>query len=535
MNPVPINMLQQQLLLAFRYWVVNRQRLGIPVDADEFTAITAFEQSQLMVHIQEDDAIADKEMVAKMPDKFKQSSQWRVFAEMIETYLSQLKGSGRVPLNYIIRKLAAPIPEAAYETDAEQAVAIAPLVGEQYNRDNNKVYGILKQLCLEGPGRSYILQFDRNKDGRGAWLAMHSHFEGESYRNRAKLEAYATLANIHYDGERKSFTFETFIEKHNQCFLELSRQNEPVHEDKKVRDFLDRINASELQAAKQAVRTSEAMVGNFQLAANFVALSVAPAKSSTRFIASAQTDRSSQQGRGGGHRSGRGHGQSNDHKQSGGCGRGGTGHQGHGGRGGRGKSNTKLGYYSYEEWCALSREQRDSILEVRGTKRNVSEIKIKANKADKDVTANSDDASNAANSGGAGDEFGRKRGKRANQYIGMFRSTLRKTCNYDTMNRIVAKATSHQRDVEVGKFLDLDSHADTSVIGANCRIISFTNKSCQVATYHPDYPAMNDVPIVQAGAAYDDPDTGETIILVINQGLYLGDSLPNSLINPNQM
>jgi hypothetical protein len=32
-NPVPINMLQQQMLLAMRYWVVNRQRLGLLVIA----------------------------------------------------------------------------------------------------------------------------------------------------------------------------------------------------------------------------------------------------------------------------------------------------------------------------------------------------------------------------------------------------------------------------------------------------------------------------------------------------------------------
>jgi hypothetical protein len=89
--------------------------------------------------------------------------------------------------------------------------------------------------------------------------------------------------------------------------------------------------------------------------------------------------------------------------------------------------------------------------------------------------------------------------------------------------------------VDPGEYLDLDSHADTSVIGTNCRIISFTDKSCQVAPYHPDYPAMQDIPIVQAGTAYDDPFTGEMIILVINQGLYFGDNLPNSLINPNQM
>jgi hypothetical protein len=77
-NPIPINMMQQQMLLALRYWVVNRQRLGLPVDAEEFTAIIAFEQSQLMVRLQEDEALADKESVAKLPDKFKQPSQWRV-------------------------------------------------------------------------------------------------------------------------------------------------------------------------------------------------------------------------------------------------------------------------------------------------------------------------------------------------------------------------------------------------------------------------------------------------------------------------
>ncbi len=71
-NPVTFNMLQQQMLLAFRFWVVNRQRLGLAVDAEEFTTITAFEQSQLMVRLQEDEAVADKETVAKMPDKFKQ-------------------------------------------------------------------------------------------------------------------------------------------------------------------------------------------------------------------------------------------------------------------------------------------------------------------------------------------------------------------------------------------------------------------------------------------------------------------------------
>jgi hypothetical protein len=217
---------------------------------------------------------------------------------MIETYLSQLKGSGHVALNYVIRKIPIPAPGTIFQTDAEQAVAIAPLIGDQYNRDNAKVYGILKQLCLEGPGRSYILDFDRAKNGRGAWLAMFNHFEGDSYHNRAKLEAYATLDTIHYDGGKKGFTFEKFVEKHNECYLELARHNEPVYEEKKVRDFLQRINAPELQAAKQQVRANESMMTNFQLAANFIALSVTPTKQSTRYVAATHTGPAPPAGRG---------------------------------------------------------------------------------------------------------------------------------------------------------------------------------------------------------------------------------------------
>jgi len=167
-------------------------------NATAFTAATAYEQSQLMVRLQEDESTTDKEVVAKLPDKFKQPNQWKVFAELIETYLSQLRGGGRIPLSYVIQKQAVPILNTIYATDEEQIVAIAPLMGDQYNKDNAKVYGILKQLCLEVPGRSYILEFDRVKDCHGARLAMYSHYEGDSFRNRSKEEAYTVLEHIHY-------------------------------------------------------------------------------------------------------------------------------------------------------------------------------------------------------------------------------------------------------------------------------------------------------------------------------------------------
>ena len=102
-NPVEITTVQEQLLLGLRYWVANKQRLQQPIVATEFTMITALNQAQIMRQEAEDDARMDKEIVAKAPDKFKSGSTWKIFAEALETYLSQLLGSGRVPLSYVIR------------------------------------------------------------------------------------------------------------------------------------------------------------------------------------------------------------------------------------------------------------------------------------------------------------------------------------------------------------------------------------------------------------------------------------------------
>jgi hypothetical protein len=83
-------------------------------------------------------------------------------------------------------------------------------------------------------------------------------------------------------------------------------------------------------------------------------------------------------------------------------------------------------------------------------------------------------------------------------------------------------------------FIELDSHADTCCVGANCRIISYTDKVCSVSPFHPKYRALENVPIVQAGTACEDQETGKTYILIFNQSLYMGDALTSSLLNLNQ-
>jgi hypothetical protein len=83
--------------------------------------------------------------------------------------------------------------------------------------------------------------------------------------------------------------------------------------------------------------------------------------------------------------------------------------------------------------------------------------------------------------------------------------------------------------------MEMDSHADTIVCGSNCTIIHFTGKECDVSPYTEEYEPIKQVPIVQAATAYDNPDTGETTILILNEALWMGDKMEHTLVNPNQL
>ena len=138
------------------------------MDAAEFTAMVAIQGMQMMDCVIEEEVSADKKTVAKIPDKFKDPKTFRIFDEGMWTYLGLLKGTGRVPLKYVIWRLAIAEAATVYQMTEEQQVAITPLFGPGFDRDNARVYNILKQLCLEGPARTYILPFDARSDGRAA-------------------------------------------------------------------------------------------------------------------------------------------------------------------------------------------------------------------------------------------------------------------------------------------------------------------------------------------------------------------------------
>ena len=67
--------------------------------------------------------------------------------------------------------------------------------------------------------------------------------------------------------------------------------------------------------------------------------------------------------------------------------------------------------------------------------------------------------------------------------------------------------------------MDIDSYGDTIVCLSNCIVIHFTGKEYNVAPYTDAYETSKTVPIFQAATAYDNPETGETTILILNKAI----------------
>jgi hypothetical protein len=111
----------------------------MPVTPALFTNDAA-KDAAIKYSIEQDDiAKGIKKEGVKLPEKFKANTNFQVYEEVMDTYLNTQHGVSSIPLNYVLRKLEDPNPLAVYANDAEQAVALAPLVGSAFDQDNRRV------------------------------------------------------------------------------------------------------------------------------------------------------------------------------------------------------------------------------------------------------------------------------------------------------------------------------------------------------------------------------------------------------------
>jgi hypothetical protein len=118
---------------------------------------------------------------------------------------------------------------------------VTPLVGTEFKEDNGRVFDLLKSWTVNGPAWTWMRSQNAIRNGRQAWLAIVNHFEGEAQRDRVKDNAYAAIAVARYYGERKRFTFETYVTIHQDAYSDLEQYGEIISEEKRVRDLLTNI------------------------------------------------------------------------------------------------------------------------------------------------------------------------------------------------------------------------------------------------------------------------------------------------------
>ena len=106
-----------------------------------------------------------------------------------------------------------------------------------------------------------------------------------------------------------------------------------------------------------------------------------------------------------------------------------------------------------------------------------------------------------------------------------------------TSSRFISQVTQpvHEPAPNTWAKNECDSNADTCCLGTNFVVLNYTRRTADVYTYDKSIEPLQNVPIVTGATAYDDPNSGQTFILVINEGLYYGTKLDHTLINPNQI
>ena len=80
--------------------------------------------------------------------------------------------------------------------------------------------------------------------------------------------------------------------------------------------------------------------------------------------------------------------------------------------------------------------------------------------------------------------------------------------------------------------VEMDTHADTCVLGKNFIVLHYTGRVCDVYPYTDTYDGITGVPIVTGATAWTSPETGETFVLVVPESLWMPEKMPHSLINP---
>jgi len=576
---------------AFIQWTRNQIRMGIDPDTQPFPVqLSAQYERQLATHELYVKQSKDSTDTLK-PKMFKGEVKWIDWKPTLVNFLNQLPGRDGVPLSYIIRDndLADPTPRANF---LDMYVYNAPLTGEAYNLDSAKVANVIQSLIVGNTqAEAKVQTLAANADGRAMFKALNEHYLGVGAFAMETTAAEKVIESIYYNGERKPHMWWMEFERQLRlayATIDKAEGREVYSDVQKLRHLIQKVKADFLSHQMVAI--------SMKLSERNAAFTFDQALESIRDAVNlkhppSMTDQGSTTRVNRHVRETNARGRSSNH---GGRGRGGRGHQGRG-SGQRNNEHTlrkdafrqkhevtksrndseilRLNngkWFEYHPAFAYATEmyqefppdlkakmktQRDEYRNTRGRNNNSSTVssadsvrQIQALQSQLDALRGSLSTNNNAAPvptittdnqtqvsqvsyntnqpsimGGRNDQSTRHQPR----HINMIHS---KRYNIAQASSLVRPHPQSSANTTADN--EIDSNADTSVMGANFALLSISQRIADVYAFDPSLPSKQ-IPIATGATVYDHPD-GYPILLILNEALWFGSQLDHSLINPNQ-
>ena len=102
-------------------------------------------------------------------------------------------------------------------------------------------------------------------------------------------------------------------------------------------------------------------------------------------------------------------------------------------------------------------------------------------------------------------------------------------------NKTAKAEYQHQPQSTSHGHIELDTHADMTVLGSNCVVLLYMGKECEVSPYSSEYEAVRNVPVVTGATVWMNTMDGMAYLLIFHESLWMGDKLDHTLVNPNQL
>ena len=106
-----------------------------------------------------------------------------------------------IPLSYVIRRRALPDPAIVQPIHAHY-VANAPLVGDTFDQDSQRVYTLLLTFLTKYAECKTTIWTSTQDNGRIAFETLVTRFEGTGALAHDLIDAEATIKALYYSGEK---------------------------------------------------------------------------------------------------------------------------------------------------------------------------------------------------------------------------------------------------------------------------------------------------------------------------------------------